>query len=161
MQGVRGRHRARRSEGGRGVDGGQRKGSQEKGEVADLELPRSSGRLHPASSCARREKSAVRCSPRPSAGARARRSGVSRNPLNSYVTRTRRASKDADFDRRWAGCRLAATATDPTPRNSRNRIPVARPVAKFSRQFRRKLKLSSRTVPSRFFLFSLPAFITE
>lgn len=41
------------------MDGGQRKGSQEKGEVADLELPRSSGRLHPASSCAPREKSAL------------------------------------------------------------------------------------------------------
>ncbi|KAK1118740.1 hypothetical protein K0M31_014742 [Melipona bicolor] len=35
---------------------GERNGSQEKGEVADLELPRSSGRLHPASSCAPREK---------------------------------------------------------------------------------------------------------
>lgn len=35
---------------------GERNRSQEKGEVADLELPRSSGRLHPASSCAPREK---------------------------------------------------------------------------------------------------------
>lgn len=37
-----------------GVKEGKR--SQEKGEVADLELPRSCGRLHPASSCAPREK---------------------------------------------------------------------------------------------------------
>lgn len=39
---------------GRGRERGG-KGSREKGEVADLELPQSSGRLHPASSCAPRE----------------------------------------------------------------------------------------------------------
>lgn len=98
---------------------GEHKGSQEKGEVADLELPRSSGRLHPASSCARREKSAVRCvRSRPLARSSAPSppslllpvppsislslpfwTWVSRNPLNSYVTRgARRARRTPGFD---------------------------------------------------------------
>ena len=72
--------------------GGERNGSQEKGEVADLELPRSSGRLHPASSCAPREKDTL-CSLASDV--------VSRNPLNSYVPCTNwTSSKDADRDQR-------------------------------------------------------------
>lgn len=94
-----------------GERGQERKGSQEKGEVADLELPRSSGRLHPASSCARREKSAR--------GARstacAARTGVSRNPLNSYVTRAR-CVRRTPASIGGGACRLPAAS----PRNSRN-----------------------------------------
>lgn len=52
----------------------------------------------------------VRCSPR---RARAQRTGISRNPLNSYVTRARRARRTPAS----IGGRLPAAS----PRNSRNR----------------------------------------
>lgn len=57
-------------------------GTKEGGEVADLELPRSSGRLHPASSCAPREKDTPPL-PVPSD------LRISRNPLNSYAPCTK------------------------------------------------------------------------
>lgn len=126
VQGVRGRYRG---EGGRG----ERKGSQEKGEVADLELPRSSGRLHPASSCARREKSAgtlftstacTRARARAADGGFAKSFKFVRNAGPS-------CSKDANFDRRQAR-RLPAAS----PRNSRNRTLSA--MLARSRRFSRK-----------------------
>lgn len=118
MQGVRGRHRAREAG-----------GSQEKGEVADLELPRSSGRLHPASSCARREKSTVRCSPRPCAHARAADGGFAKS-FKFVRNAGPSCSKDADFDRRQVR-RLPAAS----PRNSRNRtLHYARTILRFSRK---------------------------
>jgi len=92
--------------------GRERKGSQEKGEVADLELPRSSGRLHPASSCARREKSAgtlftsTACT-RTGGFAKSFKFVRNAGPL---------CSKDAGFDWRQAR-RLPAASL----RNSRNR----------------------------------------
>lgn len=72
------------------------------------------------------QERSLRCSPRPSARARARAGGFTKSFKFIYVTpclEGRRLRSDGRF------------AADPSPRNSRNRIPVAR----FSRKFRRKL----------------------